>query len=90
MLLSDPSSRWSGLLDPTGKKRGCGAAGSDTRALKDAVRNVAKLRRARAFGPRVAVFEETAFGLGVDFDTGAGAGLEGRGTASMGMNVNAW
>ena len=30
------------------------------------------------------------FGLGVDFATGAGAGWEGAGTASMGMDVNAW
>ena len=50
----------------------------------------ARAKRARAFGPREAVFEGDAFGLGVDFATGAGAGWEGQGTASMGMNVNAW
>ena len=58
--------------------------------VEKAVRNVVKRKRARAFGPREAVFEGDAFGLGVDFATGAGAGWEGAGTASMGMDVNAW
>jgi hypothetical protein len=65
-------------------------ARSDKERVEKAVRNVVKRKRARLFGPREAVFEENAIGLGVDFATGAGAGWEGQGTASMGMNVNAW
>ena len=65
-------------------------ARSELELVEKAVRNVVKRKRARAFGPREAVFEGDAFGLGVDFATGAGAGWEGQGTASMGMNVNAW
>jgi hypothetical protein len=65
-------------------------ARSDKERVEKAVRNVVKRKRARLFGPREAVFEGNAIGLGVDFATGAGAGWEGQGTASMGMNVNAW
>jgi hypothetical protein len=65
-------------------------ARADKERVEKAVRNVVKRKRARLFGPREAVFEGNAIGLGVDFATGAGAGWEGQGTASMGMNVNAW
>ena len=65
-------------------------ARSDKERVEKAVRDVVKRKRARLFGPREAVFEGNAIGLGVDFATGAGAGWEGQGTASMGMIVNAW
>ena len=65
-------------------------ARSELERVEKAVRNAVKRKRARLFGPREAVFEGNAIGLGVDFATGAGAGWEGQGTASMGMNVNAW
>ena len=87
---ASPSVLASALAELRAAARDLEEARAELERVEKAVRNVVKRKRARAFGPREAVFEETAFGLGVDFATGAGAGWEGRGTTSMGMDVNAW